>query len=136
MRLATFIILAILPHFALSQTVVVVSKESKIQSLEAQQVANIFLARTRQFPNGEKATPIELKDLSLRNEFYQDIAGKSSKQLHAYWTTLVFTGKGKPPKGFKNSDALQQKLLSQPGMITYLPVEQVTDDMKIVYSFP
>jgi hypothetical protein len=136
MKYITFILLFTVSSLVNAQTVVVVSKASKIQTLEAQQVANIFLARTRQFPDGQKATPIELTDLSLRNAFYQGIAGKTLKQLHAYWTTLVFTGKGKPPKGFKNSDALQQKLLSQPGMITYLPAEQVTDDMKIVYSFP
>jgi len=119
-----------------ANVVVVVAKHSEIQSLEDKHVANIFLARTSRFPNGEKARPIELKNEALRNDFYLQISGKSSKQLYAYWTTLVFTGKGKPPRSYGDGATLQEKLLSQPGGITYLPLEQVTADMKIVYRFP
>lgn len=112
------------------------AKNSSIEALDEQYIANIFLARTNRFPNGEKALPLELKDNVLRDLFYQKIAGKSPKQLYSYWTTLVFTGKGKPPKNFQNHAALQSKLLSSPGSITYKPIEHVTDDMKVVYRFP
>ena len=47
---------------AFSSLVVVVSKDSTIESLNENDVANIFLARTRYYPNGEKSTPVELKD--------------------------------------------------------------------------
>lgn len=38
---------------AFAQTVVVVPKNSKVKSLNDVDVANIFLARTNRFPNGE-----------------------------------------------------------------------------------
>ncbi|GLX79056.1 hypothetical protein tinsulaeT_23960 [Thalassotalea insulae] len=129
-------LLLLLTQYSYGQTVVVVGKNSQIESLTVQLVENIFLARTTRFPNGDKAQPIELKDNVLRDNFYKNISGKSSKQLYAYWTTLVFTGKGKPPRAYSDSKDIQAKLLEQPGSITYLPLSQVTDEMKIVYSFP
>lgn len=117
-----------------SQTVVVVPKESMVNSLNAQEVANIFLARTNRFPNGEKSMPIELKDEEVRRIFYQNISGKSPKQLMAYWTTIVFTGKGRPPKGYINYEELMKRF--EGGAITYLELSRVTENMKIVYIFP
>lgn len=116
--------------------VVVVSKDSTIESLNEHEVANIFLARTRYYPNGEKSMPVELKQSQFRDEFYQIIAGKSTKQLMAYWTTLVFTGKGRPPKTYKELAPLLEKVTSQTNYITYLDSELVTDKMKVVYRFP
>jgi hypothetical protein len=136
MKRILFILLLIMSAFAQAETAVVVSKDSPISTLESQYIANIFLAKTNRYPNGEKARPVELQDESLRKLFYQHISGKSSKQLHAYWTTLVFTGKGKPPKGIRNNADLQKILLEHPGTISYIPLERVTEKMKVIYAFP
>lgn len=116
--------------------VVVVPKGSTIDNLTEDDIANIFLARTKYYPNGERSIPIELKRGKQRDEFYQLIAGKNTKQLMAYWTTLVFTGKGRPPKSYNELDALLEQLPSEVSYITYLDSEQVTDNMKVVYRFP
>lgn len=119
-----------------SQIVVVVPTESTVKSLSYLDVANIFLARTNRYPNGEKSIPIELKDNILRKEFYQHISGKTPKQLTAYWTTLVFTGKGRPPKSYVTNNELIHKLKVDPRAMTYLDETHVTNKMRIVYSFP
>lgn len=136
MKLFITLLLITLSSLSYAQTVVVVAKGSDIETLDDQYVANIFLARTTRFPNGSRAMPIELKGNPLRSRFYQEISGKTPNQLYAYWTTLVFTGKGKPPRSYSNAEELQKKLLSHQGSITYLPIDQVTKEMKIVYSFP
>jgi len=119
-----------------SQVVVVVSKDSVVESLNNQQVANIFLAKSNRFPNGNKATPIEIKNNAIRAKFYHSITGKSENQLNAYWTTLVFTGKGKPPKNLPNYDNLMMQLLNKPDAISYMLANQVTNNLKVVYKFP
>lgn len=119
-----------------SQVVVVVAKDSVVGDLNNQQVANIFLSKTNRYPNGNKAMPIELKNNGIRTRFYQSISGKTNNQLNAYWTTLVFTGKGKPPKTLSDTDKLIMQLFKQPGSITYLLATEVTDDMRVVYKFP
>jgi len=119
-----------------SQMVVVMAKNAEVQKLDNQHVANIFLTRTNRFPNGLKAIPIELKSSDIRANFYEEISGKNPTQLMAYWTTLIFSGKGKPPKGYKNMSDLISRLENNLGCISYLSLAQVTDDLKIVYRFP
>ncbi|TYK65930.1 hypothetical protein [Colwellia echini] len=116
--------------------VVVVSKDSSINILNSTQVADIFLARTQYYAEGEKAIPIELHKGEFREEFYQKISGKNNEQLMAYWTTLVFSGKGKPPVTFDKMHLLIAHLSTQKNYITYLNSESITDQMKIVYRLP
>ncbi len=128
--------LGLLSQHGHCQMVVVVSKDSPVETLENQQIANIFLTRTNRYPNGNKATPIELSHSQMRDIFYQEISGKSPTQLMAYWTTLIFSGKGKPPRGYGDIKSLIRRLGSNPGSISYLNLSQVTDELKIVYRFP
>lgn len=125
-----------IPNTSQAGTVVVVSKSSSLSTLDDKLVANIFLARTNRYPNGEKALPIELNDEGSRNSFYGTITGKSSNQLSAYWTTLIFTGKGTPPRSFDNMNQLITQVIEQPGTIAYIDSEKVTKDLKVIYTFP
>ncbi|MGV6853278.1 MAG: hypothetical protein ACWA5R_14025 [bacterium] len=119
-----------------AQIVVVVSKDSDISSLDKQDVSNIFLSRTKRFPNGERVYPLETSEEGLRLQFYHGISGRSISQLNAYWASLVFTGKGKPPKEVKDVDKLISELLERPGGIAFIRETQLTDDMRIVYQLP
>ena len=48
--------------------------------------------------DGNRVQPMELSDLGYKAIFYREISGKTLPQINSYWTTLIFTGKGKPPK--------------------------------------
>jgi len=130
-----FLFLLMLSSAANSQVVVVVAKNSPLETLDDTYIANIFLSRTNRYPNGDKAIPIELTNLTLRNNFYRSIAGKSPNQLSAYWTTLVFTGRGHPPKSYSDIKQLISRLESQAGAIAYIDNSQVTEDLKVIYRF-
>jgi ABC-type phosphate transport system substrate-binding protein len=97
---------------ALADVVAVVSAKSAITSLTADQVADIFLGRVSRFPNGLLAVPIDLRDgAPERDRFYARIAGKSPAQVKAYWSKIIFTGRGQPPKAV-SSDIDMKKLIA------------------------
>ena len=135
MKTLLIVLLTVFSAVAYSDIVVVVSKDSITKELNSKQIANIFLSRTNRFPNGEKSTPIELKGGGIRSNFYKRISGKNPNQLAAYWTTLIFTGKGRPPKSYNDINDLIERIKIDPRTIAYLNVDQVTDAMKIVYHF-
>ena len=64
-----FLFILMLSSTANSQVVVVVAKNSPLETLDDTYIANIFLSRTNRYPNGDKAIPIELTNLTLRNNF-------------------------------------------------------------------
>ena len=113
---------------------VVVDRDSSIEALEASEVRRIFLGKTNHFPNGDRAKPVEVNNSELRRQFYRQISGKTLSQLNAYWATLLFTGKGRPPQVVEDVEALVEQLPRQPGTITYVPSGEVSTTMKIVYS--
>jgi hypothetical protein len=118
-----------------AKTAVVVAKDSPLTVLNIEAVSNIFLARTSRYENGQKAIPIEVESREARANFYQQISGKTAAQLNSYWTTLVFTGKGKPPKTYSSQADVLNKLTSQPGTITYMPLSAITKELKVLYVF-
>ena len=136
MKTLLVLLLVVLSSLAQGQVVVVVAKNSTIDTLDNQYIANIFLTRTNRFPNGEKAMPVELAQSDIRATFYQEISGKSPMELTAYWTTLIFSGRGRPPKGYGEIAALIERLEKTPNAISYLSLAQVTEKLKVVYQFP
>src|ERR1700729_2514294 len=80
---------------ASADVVAVVSAKSTVKALTSSQVADIFLGRVSRFPNGVLALPIDLRDGSPeRDQFYAKITGKTPAQVKAYWSKIIFTGRG------------------------------------------
>lgn len=121
---------------AMAEMVVVVSEKAPVKSLSSRDIASIFLSKTKYFPDGSRAVPMELEEDRLKSDFYQFLAGKTPAEVNAYWATLVFTGKGKPPRGFDDKDEYLRQLEDLPGAIGYLPEEEVPSTMRIVHVLP
>jgi ABC-type phosphate transport system substrate-binding protein len=104
-----------------SDLVVVVSARSPVGALRPDQVAAIFLGQTPRFPDGMEAVPLDQRLGSpLRDEFYTRVAGKTPPLLKAYWSKLVFTGRGQPPAEAVDSAAVRRRVAENPELIGYI----------------
>ena len=118
---------------ARSDIVVVVSAASPISSLSKNQVEKIFLGKSRRFPNGSRAVPLNQSEGNLeRDAFYQMVSGKSPAQIKAHWAKLIFTGRGQPPKEAASNDDVKQLLTNSGVNISYIDRTAVDDSVKIV----
>jgi len=134
-RLTALLALLLLSMTVNAEILVVVGEASPIETLNEQEVANIFMAKTNRLADGSRVTPLELSDQNYKTIFYRKISGKSPSQITSYWTTLIFTGKGKPPKEFKEKEKLLSELINNPDAITYISAEQLSKVMKVVHAF-
>jgi ABC-type phosphate transport system substrate-binding protein len=117
----------------LADVVAVVSAKSAVTVLSKSQLADIFLGRVTRFPNGARAVPIDQADGSVaRDEFYLKLAGKSAAQLKAYWSKIIFTGRGEPPPAVADSDALKRRLVANPAAIGYIELNRVDGSVRVV----
>lgn len=104
-----------------SEVVVIVSARSPVESLRPDQVAAIFLGQTARFPGGTVATAIDQPIGSgQRDGFYQRITGKTPALLKAYWSKMIFTGRGQPPRELPGNAAVRQAVANDPGAIGYI----------------
>lgn len=106
---------------ASADVVAVVSTQSAIVHLSANEIADIFLGKRTRFPDGSQAVPIDLAEGSPeRAEFYTRFAAKNPVEMKMHWAKLIFTGRGQPPRQVSDAAAVKAALAQQPNAIGYL----------------
>src|SRR4051812_24822762 len=133
-RLLAGLALAGLSWGAIAQDVVpVVGAKSPIASLDATQVADIFLGKTSRFPDGSIALPVDQGEESpLRDKFYAQFAGKSPAQVKAWWSKIIFTGRGQPPRQAADSTEVKRIVSDNPHAIGYIDASQVDSSVRVL----
>lgn len=114
--------------------VAVIVHPSNTSSVSEEDVQRLFLGKSKSFPSGGEATPINSKDAGSRDQFNQAVLGKNESQVKAYWSQLVFTGKGTPPKELDSDDAVKAFVASTPNAIGYIDASKVDGSVKAVIS--
>ena len=115
------------------EVVAVVSARSAITSLNASQVADIFLGKTSRFPDGSPAVPVDLnEDSPAREKFYAQFTGKSPAQMKAHWSKIIFTGRGQPPMQVSTNAEAKKTIAENPNAIGYIDSSQVDSSVKVL----
>jgi ABC-type phosphate transport system substrate-binding protein len=124
------------PSFAgQAEIVVVVSAKSTVDNLDKDRVSAIFLGKTATFPDGTQAIPVEQPEgTPPHEEFHTLVTEKSGSQLKSYWSKMVFSGKGNPPKEIANNAEMLKLITGNPNMIGYIDKSAVNSSIKIVFA--
>jgi ABC-type phosphate transport system substrate-binding protein len=130
---AVALVVALLPAPAPADVVAVVSVDSHVTTLTKNQLTDIFLGRAARFPDGTVAVPIDQAEgSSARDEFYLKVTGKSAAQLKAYWSKIIFTGRGQPPPVVASGVELKRRLGKGTDVIGYIDASLVDDSVRVV----
>ncbi|WP_343630869.1 hypothetical protein [Roseateles sp.] len=120
---------------AQAQVAVVVNPKNPAASMTADQVSSIFLGKTNTLPSGAAAQAVDLPDsAAAREHFYSKATGKSSAQVKAAWSRLVFSGKGTPPKELGSAAEVKKFVAANPDAIGYIEKSAVDGSVKVVLS--
>lgn len=104
--------------------------------LDKDAVSKIFLGKTKSFPSGGDIFPVNQKDgAEIRTSFDEYVLGKSSSQVKAYWSKLMFTGKGTPPKEAESGAEVKSLVAGNPATIGYIDASEVDDSVKVIFTF-
>ena len=100
------------------------------------EVAKIYLGRSKSFSDGSAAVPLaQAESAAATPIFNEKILNKTGSQMKAYWSKLVFTGKGTPPQEVLTDKEVIDLVSKNPNMIGYVDRGAVTADVKVVASF-
>ncbi|MEP6504660.1 MAG: phosphate ABC transporter substrate-binding protein [Betaproteobacteria bacterium] len=135
LRLATAAALCIGSAGVFAQVAVIVNPKSPLASMTAEQVSGIFLGKSNTLPSGGTAVPTDLPDSAATRElFYTKVTGKSTAQVKAAWSRLVFSGKATPPKELATSADVKKFVAGNPDAIGYIEKSAVDSSVKVVFS--
>lgn len=119
---------------AMADVVAVVAASSPVTTLTRNQVLDIFLGRANRYPDGTAASPIDqAAGSALRDEFYTKVAGQTAAQMLAYWSRIIFTGRGQPPPTVANEVEMKKRIRDNPAAIGYIDRAMVDESLRIVF---
>ncbi len=111
----------------------VIVNKANTADIKVEDVKRIFLGKASQFSNGQEAVPINLDmSVSSRNEFDSSVLGRNSSQVTSYWSKLVFTGKGTPPKEVSSETDVLELVKNNQNIIAYIDSDKVSGDVRVI----
>ena len=133
MKKVCFLIVALfLPLTAMADVAVIVSKSSPLSTVDLSELEKLYLGKTNSL-GGQSVSAINQVDSSeVTTEFNRAVLNKSNSQVKAYWSKLVFTGKGTPPKEFDGDAKVLQAIQIDDKAIGYVDSGAVTGDVKVL----
>ena len=128
------IILALLfPWQAFADVFVIVNAANPVHSMSAEEVAALYLARSRVFPSGEFALVFDQpRDSALRQQFFKQVAHMAIGQVNTYWSRLMFSGQEMPPQQLPNEQAVMDIVRRNPGAIGYISTPPKEPGLRVV----
>ena len=135
-QICSVFLISLVTTIALAETAVIVSASNGNASMDKATVGKIFLGKTKSFPDGTQVVPIDQDDsTAAREAFNSTVLGKSASQLKSYWSRLIFTGKGTPPKQAGDDAAVKGLVANNPNTIGYIDAGSVDASVKVVFKF-
>jgi ABC-type phosphate transport system substrate-binding protein len=121
-------------HAALA---IIVHPSNNMAGITANQAADIYLGKSGVFPNGQRVTPVDQGPNSpARQKFYKTVVKKDGSVLRVYWSKLLFTGKGQPPREVGDDADMKSWVASNPDAIGYVDGKFVDSTVKVLLIIP
>ncbi|GAB2910654.1 type 2 periplasmic-binding domain-containing protein [Rheinheimera gaetbuli] len=126
---------SLLLPLTVNAAIAVVVHPSNQTSITQEELARLYTGKMSAFSDGSSAVPVNLADsVPLRSEFDQKALGRSSSQVKAFWSKLVFTGKGTPPKEVASDSEVLTLVANNPNIIGYVSATAVSDKVKVLFT--
>jgi len=120
-----------------AELVVIVAPSTNIDSISSEQLQRLYLNKANRFPNGIRLIPVDQKTGSpQRLEFTEKALGKTAAELSSYWSRRMFSGKGQPPREYRDSTEVLQQVAGTEGMIGYIDAASADDSVKVILQIP
>ena len=120
-----------------AELAVIVAPSTDINTISIEQLERLYLNRANRFPNGVRLLPVDQKPGSPQQlEFAQKALGKSATELSEYWSRRMFSGKGHPPRQYKDDAEVVQQVAESEGLIGYVDAASVDDSVKVILQIP
>jgi hypothetical protein len=130
-------LLGLLSKNALAEIAVIVDSSVSVDSVNVEQLERLYLDKPASIQASTRLTPVDQKKGSpLRKEFAEKVLGKTEGELSRYWSRLMFSGKGQPPREYDGDAAVIREVTGSPGKVGYIDSAAVTEGTRVILRIP
>jgi len=121
--------------YSFAELAVIIHPGNSLEAITKDELKRIYLGKSKEFPNGLIIAALDQeKESEEKEKFYKKVVGKSLSQVSAYWSRLIFTGKGIPPRVLPNDEAIKSWVASHPESIAYINAESADNSIKTIFN--
>lgn len=121
------------PQLPVDTVVVAVSADSPVTEISRLHLADLYLGRSSRFEDGRPAMPVDQEQgASARESFYETYLRRSTAEIKAHWSKIIFTGRGRPPRDVPGGEQMRELLADNPRAIGYLDHRLVDGRLRVV----
>jgi len=115
---------------------VVIVNINNTDTIDKKLIKKIYLGKAKSFPNGNKVNVYSLTSSESETEiFRKQVLKKSNSQYKAYWSKLIFTGKGKPATELKSAAEIIAAVKADPNGIGFINVKDNSSEIKATTTY-
>ena len=104
--------------------VVIVNAAHPAAKMSGEELSNLFLKKTAQWPQGGEVMPVDLAEGSgVRESFSHQVHQKSTAAVKAYWQKMIFSGREVPPPEKASSADVVAYVRANRGAIGYVAAD-------------
>lgn len=124
-----------LANVSIAEIAVIVHLDN-VEKLDKGSIAKIYLGKVKRFSNGKTVLPLDQKSGSeIRVQFLDAVVGKTESQMKAYWSRLIFTGKGVPPQILENDAEVKNTVSRNQDSMGFIDAASVDTTVKVLATF-
>ncbi|MCP4392683.1 MAG: phosphate ABC transporter substrate-binding protein [Alphaproteobacteria bacterium] len=98
------------------------------------QLRKIYLGKSQTYPNGAHVIPLDNSSKGLYDYFLANVLRKNESNLNSYWSRMIFSGKGKPPKQVDGSADVLEIVSKNKSAIGYVKSDEVDGRVKVILT--
>lgn len=122
---------------AWAELAVIANPANPVAALSPEDIKLIYLGKRQEFPGGGAVKPVDQKEGSpVRDAFATKIVGKDASQLKAYWSKMIFSGRGTPPQEVGDDAAVKAWVVGNPEGLGYIDGGAVDATVKVLLVVP
>ena len=112
---------------------IIVNNSNSVSALSKADISKYFLKKITSWSNGSEIMPVDQTDNnSVREDFSQDIHGKSVAAIKSYWQVKIFSGRAVPPPMAGSDKDVIEFVRSNPAAIGYVKAGVSTSGVKVI----
>ena len=116
-----------------SAEIAIVVNPANGNAVDVAEIKRIFLGKQSSFADGSPAVALDQAEGSAPvAEFNEKVLNRSASQLKAYWSKLIFTGKGQPPEKVAGDADVLKMVAGSPDKIGYVDSASVDGSVKVI----
>jgi ABC-type phosphate transport system substrate-binding protein len=112
---------------------VIVNSGNPQDSVDRKFLAEGFLKKAAEWPDGTPIAPVDLAgDSPVRRRFSEEVMGRSVAAIKSYWQQLIFSGRGVPPPELETDEEVVKFVARRRGAVGYVSMGGEVSGVKVV----